>query len=151
MSYDIHLTDPVSGEVLHLPFSHTMHGGTYAAEYDPVSNKYHPMPIQDAWLNITYNYSKFYYEATDGDKDFYGKSFVEPGLQENLGIRGIYGKTGGDSIPMLERMIDRIKAKYPNPIYSDNYWDATSSNALKPLYQLLEMAKLRPDGVWGGD
>ena len=33
----------------------------------------------------------------------------------------------------------------------DNYWEATAANAIQPLYQLIAMAKLRPDGVWDGD
>jgi hypothetical protein len=33
----------------------------------------------------------------------------------------------------------------------DDYWEATAANAIRPLYQLIAMAKLRPDGVWDGD
>ena len=42
-------------------------------------------------------------------------------VKTEYGIRGIYGKTGVESIPMLEDMLERIKAKY------------------------------KPDGVWDGD
>ena len=31
---------------------------------------------------------------------------------------------------------------------TSNYWYATAANALIPLYQLITMAKMRPDGVW---
>ena len=31
------------------------------------------------------------------------------------------------------------------------YWVATRENAIRPLYQLLAMAQMRPDGVWEGD
>lgn len=31
------------------------------------------------------------------------------------------------------------------------YWLPTRANAIRPLYQLLTLAKLRPDGVWEGD
>jgi hypothetical protein len=34
---------------------------------------------------------------------------------------------------------------------NDNYWESTAVNAIKPLEQLLIMAKLRPDGIWEGD
>lgn len=33
----------------------------------------------------------------------------------------------------------------------DSYWTATRENALRPLYQLLSIAQMRPDGVWDGD
>lgn len=31
---------------------------------------------------------------------------------------------------------------------TDDYWEPTAANALRPLYQLKTMAQLRPDGVW---
>ena len=34
---------------------------------------------------------------------------------------------------------------------TSDYWKATAANALRPLHQLIAMAKLRPDGVWDGD
>ena len=34
---------------------------------------------------------------------------------------------------------------------TSNYWEKTAANAIKPLYQLIAMAQLRPDGVWDGD
>lgn len=32
-----------------------------------------------------------------------------------------------------------------------NYWETTAANAMKPLFQLIAMAELRPDGIWDGD
>ena len=29
-----------------------------------------------------------------------------------------------------------------------SYWDATAANAIKPLYQLIALSRMRPDGVW---
>ena len=150
MSYDIELKDPVTKEILMLPFEHLMTGGTFRADFDPETKKFSAKPIRDAWLNVTYNYAKFYYEATEGDQDFYGERY-EPGKVENCGIRGIYGKTGAESIPMLERMIRRIEEKYPGLETNPDYWKTTPGNAVKPLYQLLAMARLRPDGVFSGD
>lgn len=123
MSYDIRLHDPVSREPIELEAKHFMRGGTYAIDGTP-----------EVWLNITYNYSKFYYEA-------------EP----EKGIRVIYGKTGAESIPVLQNMIDQITKKHPNLETSENYWDSMTGNAIKPLHQLIAMAKMRPDGVWDGD
>ena len=34
---------------------------------------------------------------------------------------------------------------------TDDYWKATAVNAVKPLYSLVAMAQMRPDGVWDGD
>ena len=34
---------------------------------------------------------------------------------------------------------------------NSDYWEATAANAIMPLYQLMAMAQLRPDGVWDGD
>lgn len=31
------------------------------------------------------------------------------------------------------------------------YWLPARTNAIRPLYQLLALAQMRPDGVWEGD
>lgn len=109
MSYDIRLCDPVTKEPISLPAAHVMIGGTYAAEYDVSTGRFHPKPTQEAWLNITYNYAHYYYEAAEGDPRF---EIRNDGIAENGGIRGIYNKTGTESIPMLQDLIQRIAAKY---------------------------------------
>lgn len=98
MSYDIRLKDPVTGETLKLPYKHTMVGGTFEADYDEKTRTFSPKPIDDAQLNITYNYSQYYYDCLDSD----------------LGIRKIYGMTGLESILVLESAIESIKKKYQN-------------------------------------
>ncbi|MBQ6392180.1 MAG: hypothetical protein IJH60_01570 [Eubacterium sp.] len=202
MSYDIRLMDPVTEETIELPVKHVMTGGTYQADYDERTGTFSPKPISEAWLNITYNYGHYYYEATDGDSRFahdkisayYADGTTGPVVTE-YGIRGIYGKSGAESIRMLEDMIKRIENKYkvdgkwiitnrkrkryrdkdgkevdvyyaihhPGKCSSEDYtedisegpcadyWEPTAANAMKPLYQLLAMARLRPDGVWDGD
>ena len=60
------------------------------------------------------------------------------------GIRSIYGKTGAESIPMLEKAISALGD-------DGDYWNATEGNAKRALYGLLAFAKMRPDGVWDGD
>lgn len=196
MSYDIHLTERVSGETIKLPIKHIMTGGTYQADYDERTKTFSPAAIQDAWLNITYNYSRYYYEAAEGDERFYGVEDRNDDGYHNCGIRGIYGKTGLDSIPMLRDLASRIESKYKkvdgewittkrkmtvfrdmegkerhpleilgneteytkeeyevevNEGINSDYWTSTAGNAIKPLYQLLVFAELRPDGVWDGD
>lgn len=192
MSYDISLKDPVTKETIRIAEPHFMRGGTYAMG-----------GTTELWLNITYNYSHYYYEATDGDPRFahdevscYYADGTQGPIKTEYGIRGIYGKTGLESIPMLEDMIHRITDRYQkdgewisttrekphtydengveaeDPISlilsgkkhtmeireesvyegpNDNYWEDTAANAIHPLYQLITMAKMRPDGVWDGD
>ena len=178
MSYDIHLKDPVTGEVATIP-GHLMMGGTYKADYHPETGTFTPALNTEADLNITYNYSSYYYEV----------------YKEN-GIRTIYGMSGIDSIPVLEKMILCIEEKYKrngewivsdrketvyydkndnevdlcdivfkNAVYerkdgieirvsegdTSDYWLATAANALKPLHQLIALEKMRPDCIWDGD
>ena len=84
-----------------------MTGGTYCAHYDELTGTFTAKAITEAWLNVTYNYSQYYRDATDGDDRFYGED--REGKYTNLGIRGIYGKTGAESIPMLKDMAERIQ------------------------------------------
>lgn len=207
MSYDIRLTEPVDGETIQLPILHVMTGGTLPASYDKETGEFTPLPMNDAWLNITYNYAKYYYEATDGDERFahdevsaYHADGTTGPIKTEYGIRGIYGKTGLESIPMLRDMIARIETKYkkdgdwisterpkrrffdlktgieldfwkdifdknlPDDLYyydddtivvyegsRESYWLATAANAIRPLWQLIAFAELRPDGIWDGD
>ena len=94
MSYDISLRDPVTNEVAEVP-GHLMIGGTYLADYHHETGTFTPALNTNAELNITYNYSHYYYET-----------------YKDLGIRAIYGITGLDSIPMLEKIAENIKEKY---------------------------------------
>lgn len=119
MSYDISLTEPVSGQTIKFDFVHQMAGGTCVLG-----------GTNEAWLNITWNYSKFFYRHVDVLK----------------GIRAIYGKTGAETIPLLQAACNEL-----GDDISENYWDATEGNAKRSLKQLIAMAQLRPDGVWSGD
>lgn len=135
MSYDISLVDPVTRETLTMDAPHQMRGGTYAIE-----------GTDEMWVNITYNYARWYY------KDY---AFGEKG------IRSIYGLSGAESIPVLKKAIAGLEStdeelpeeemqKYIEQGVT-GYWVATRENAIRPLYQLLAMAQMRPDGVWEGD
>lgn len=207
MSYDVSLVDPVTRETLDLPFKHLMIGGTYQADYNEATGEFTPSAITEASLNITYNYSGYYLESTKDDPrfahdepSFYSSDGTIGKVVTEYGLRGLSGKTGLESIPMLQDMIDRLERKYhANGIWittervrrvmympsinkaqdimraidelgfdhpalngaeyynvfvdvyegnTDNYWFPTAASALIPLYQLLTMAKLRPDGVW---
>ncbi|MCI8976206.1 hypothetical protein D5282_02570 [bacterium 1xD8-48] len=178
MSYDIYLKEPVTGETAKVP-GHLMTGGTYMADYHPETGTFTPALNTDAHLNITYNYGCYYCE-----------------IYEEEGIRSIYGLSGVDSIPILEKMTSFLNEKYKKKgkwittkrkttIYYDrngnkiddilvllhkpadvrkeetelevnegdtsDYWLATAANAIKPLYQLIALAKMRPDCIWDGD
>jgi hypothetical protein len=157
MSYDIYLNDPVTHETLETDAPHEMRGGTYCIG-----------GTTEMHLNVTYNYSKWYYEVFGED-----------------GIRSLYGKTGAESIPMLKDAIGRMSDEgfgreleptdedlverkrrqnefdlkfggglqpgHDEPINRDSYWVETREHALRPLHQLLALAQMRPDGVWDGD
>ena len=80
MSYDLRLKDPVSKETIKIEEPHHMHGGTYAIG-----------GTNELSLNITYNYSKYYYKV-------FGKE----------GIRTIYGKTGLEAMSILDSAISQL-------------------------------------------
>lgn len=118
MSYDIRLTDSTTGETLELENPHDLKGGTYALG-----------GTREAWLNVTYNYGPHFYRVL-GEK----------------GIRIIYGKSGAETIPILESAISQLG----DDVDSD-YWKPTEGNAKQALSDLLILAKAIPDGIWDGD
>ena len=120
MSYDISLCDPVTHETLETDTPHQLRGGTYAMG-----------GTTELWLNITYNYGRFY---------------RKPEVFGEEGIRTIYGMTGAESIPVIKNAIENLG----DDVHPD-YWEPTEGNAKRPLFQLLAMAQMRPDGVWEGD
>lgn len=135
MSYDISLVDPVTKETLVTDVPHQMRGGTYAIG-----------GTDEMWLSVTYNYGRWYY------KDY--------AFGEN-GIRSINGLSGAESIPVLKKAIaglEESKEELPEEEINQcleqgvtGYWLPTKENAIRPLYQLLAMAQMRPDGVWESD
>lgn len=147
MGYDIRLIDPVTKKTIEFDSPHQMKGSMYVVG-----------GTTEAWLSVTYNYSRWYYK--DGvfpNRDEAGKDFHD-GL---TGIRSIYGLSGAESIPILEHAIKVLESmeedlsekeikEYKNG-GAGGYWTPTRENAIKPLYQLLAMAKMRPDAVWDGD
>lgn len=116
MSFDVSLTCPVTKRTLQTEVPHQMKGGTYCVG-----------GTTDMELNITYNYSKFYYETIDAEE----------------GLRKLNGMTAAESIPLLKAAIEKL-GDDTNP----DYWASTEGNAKIPLTQLLAFAQMRPDGVW---
>ena len=117
MSYDIRLLDPVTKKPIIFDQPHDIRGGTYV-----------PGGTNEAWLNVTYNYARYFERI--GRK----------------GIRSIYGKTGAESIPTLKKAADSL-----GDDASTNYWKPSEGNAKRALLGLLALARMRPDGVWSGD
>ena len=140
MSYDIYLRDPVSGETLQTDQPHQIRGGMYAMG-----------GTREMWLNVTYNYAYWYYKA----------GVFDVTEQESKGIRTIYGMSGAQSIPVLEKAIKALESMSEDISDEERreceeqgatgYWMPTRQNAIKPLYKLLAFAQMRTDGTWDGD
>lgn len=86
--------------------------GNLWAVTEPVTGKLAPAEQTEADIDITYNYSRYYYEATDGDIWFahedvsaYYADETQGPAETEYGIRGLYGSTSAESIPMLMDMI----------------------------------------------
>lgn len=118
MSYDIWLEHPVNGKKLTADTPHDMRGGTYAVG-----------GTKELWINITYNYSQFFYKVF-GDG----------------GIRQLYGKPASEAIPIIKKAISQLKDDT-----DQDYWKATEGNAKAALHKLLALCQMRPDGIIEGD
>lgn len=137
MSYDIFLTDPVTGDTLELPEPHFMRGGTYALG-----------GTNEARLNVTYNYARYLrlvFEELPAPRPKAPAWLHELGGPVE-GIRTIYGLTGAESQEELARAILLLK----NDV-TDDYWEATEGNVKRALMQLRALATMCPDGIWSGD
>ena len=113
MSYDISLCDPVTHKPLKADSTHFIAGGMRAMG-----------GTKELWLNVTYNYGHFYYR---------------PEVFGDGGIRSIYGKTGAESIPMLEKAISALG----DDVDDSDYWNATEGNVLHQL-NILQMLSDSP-------
>ena len=102
MSWDFSLKSPVTDETLTVE-SHFMYGGNVKVEY--VDGKPVKLPNDLAELNVTYNYSPYYYEAARSFKD----------ITETGGIRDLCGMFAVDAIDFINKLIEYIENKYrPN-------------------------------------
>ena len=178
MSYDIYLKDPLTKETAEVP-GHLMIGGIYQADYHPETNTFTPALNTEAHLNITYNYGCYYYEVNEGSgiRKIYGMTGLDsiPILEDMIAILTKKYQQNGDWIytkrekticfnEQGEQIDDPIRAwsdkvqtitkravvdRYEGT--NQDYWEPTAANAIKPLYQLLTLAKMRPDCFWDGD
>lgn len=118
MGYSIRIVDKFTRETLMLNARHEIRGGTYELG-----------GTCEAWLDVTYNYSKYFERVL-------GKS----------GIRTLYESSSKESLPLLRDCIEKLEG-YP----SLDYWEATEGNARQALISLYSLALLYPDGIWSGD
>lgn len=136
MSYDIRLKNRITGETAMMKHPQYVRGGTVRAVMDERTGQLVQAGQVEADINITYNYSHYYYEATGGDSRFahdevsayYADGTTGP-VKTEYGIRGLYGKTPAESIPMLVDMITKIKQKY-----TDENGDWIETERRKPIY-----------------
>jgi len=118
MSYDIQLLDRYGNPFkLKTPLKE---GGIYEIGGNRETN-----------LNITYNYSWYYYMFLD----------------KNKGIRALYGKKAKNCKKILEKAIAPCENCKPNK----DYWAETPGNCIIPLKIFLDWCNNFPDGVFKGD
>ena len=121
MSYDIRLVNPQTRETVQFGTPHQFRGGTYAVG-----------GTTEAWLNVTYNYSKHFYRVFSNPK----------------GIRALYGMTAAASIVCLDAAI----AQLADDVCASDYWNPTEGNAKVALLGLKALALASPpDSLWEGD
>ena len=137
MSYDIKLIDQVTGETLALDAPHHMRGGTYAIG-----------GTTEAHLNVTYNYFRQFSRVFDVlvEPRVNTPEWLRTGGAPVNGVRTIYGLTGAESLPVLDKAISSL-----GDDVDPDYWQATDGNAKRALMQLRALAAMRPDGLWSGD
>ena len=87
-------------------------------------------------LNITYNYSELYHRVFPLTEN-------ENHNMTTSGLAWLSGKTGKESIPVLEGAVEVLGVKR-----NDDYWNATEGNAGFALSILLEWAKEHPTGIF---
>lgn len=109
MSYDMWFENE-KGEEIQLSKPQNLRGGTYAVG-----------GTRSASFNITYNYSKYYYDKIDSE----------------YGIRFLYDKKPAEIVAILN---DAIKSMSGEP--SDNYWENSEGNAKLALLNLLALSAL---------
>jgi hypothetical protein len=131
MSYDLGLRDQGTGEWIELGEPHQMQGGTYQLG-----------GCTTAEINITYNYCSIISRVLP-DRLSDHEQARDGRLRS---IRVLYGLTGAESIPMLQKAISEL-----GDDTDPDYWRATEGNVKAALRQCLALAQMRPDGVWDGD
>lgn len=124
MSYDIDLVNRHTKEVIQMTRPAFIRSGTVPAVLQS-NGTLKPCEQIDASINITYNYSHYFYEATECDERF---AHEDANGEVEYGIRGLYGKTALESIEMLTDMCHRIHEKYTD---KNDKWLVTKRKKVK--------------------
>lgn len=118
------------------------------SKHDIAGHTYRLGGTDEAWINITYNYVKFFYDIwpkPNGEKPV-THPFDEMFSDNSGGIRSLYGKPIDFVIKELVRGIDHLGDEKP----SQDPWEPSPGNAklaLQKLLTLCEIAKMEnPDG-----
>lgn len=114
MSWDVSLSDAETGACVEV--ERFEEGGTYVLGGSTYAS-----------LNITYNYSAFYYEHLDQER----------------GLKWLDGKRGAETIERLEYVVAALGTTPDR-----DYWAKTPGNAGRALAMLLSWARQYPDAVW---
>lgn len=146
MSYDINIVDPTTGETIETTDPHHIAGGTYQVG-----------GTTRLWLNITYNYSPFYYRA-----ETLGASTAESEIIESGGMYSLEDLTIPEARERVLRAINALRdedidthgnAYQPVEIFdgsmlhASSYWAPTERNARRALKNLLAILLLAPDNA----
>ena len=122
MSWDVRIVDE-DGKVMQCKEPHLLRGGTVRCD-----EKFRQIPIHDARLNVTYNYSRHYKILGDDS------------------LRSLDGKTTEEAIPLLVKGIQHLGTEL-----DDDYWKSTPGNAGAVLESLLFLAFRCPGGRFAVD
>ena len=94
----------ITGKTAKMKHPQYVRRGTVRAIMDLETGKLVPAEQTEADIDITYNYSHYYYEATDGDIRFahekvsaYLADGTQGPVETEYGIRGLYGSTPAES------------------------------------------------------
>ena len=141
MSYDINIVDQTTGETIETADPHHIAGGTYQVG-----------GTTRLWLNITYNYSPFYYRA-----ETLGASTAESEIIESGGMYSLEDLTIPEARERVLRAIQHLRDEpldiHGKPYKDDtempatDYWAPTEANARRALVNLLQLLCLAPDNA----
>jgi hypothetical protein len=148
MSYDLSLIDPVTKEIIEC-HAHDMGGGRKKSSITDLAvvkvNFGYSAILQKAFPVLNEPHKGTPKWLTDCISDL-TKECLGESIYRLSGIRTLYGMSGAESIPMLEDAISQLADDA-----TDNYLEATEGNVKRVLFQLLALARMRPDGIWDGD
>lgn len=108
MGYSIELKNRITGETAKMRHPQYVRRGQSGQS---ATGKLAPAEQTEADIDITCNYSHYYYEVADGDIRFaheevsvYYADETQGPAETEYGIRGLYGSTPAEPIPMLMDM-----------------------------------------------